>query len=52
MVRGLITGPARTQAGQVVNFNYAPTISTASQYEAQQALKPMIEQVLRQGNGR
>lgn len=52
MVRGLITGPARAQAGQVVNFNYAPTISTASQYEAQQALKPMIEQVLRQGNGR
>jgi len=38
-------------AGTLV-FNYSPTISTASQYEAQQQLKPMIEQILRQGNGR
>lgn len=53
MIRGLLTAPqSGGGAAAPFIFNYSPAISTASQYEAQQQLKPMIEQILRQGNGR
>jgi hypothetical protein len=52
MVRGLITGPAKTQGGSTVNLTYAPAVSTASSYEAQQVLIPIINQALRQSGGR
>jgi hypothetical protein len=53
MIRGLVTAPqSNTGGGGAVTINYSPMISTADQYQAQQALKPIIEQINRQGNGR
>lgn len=53
-VRGLLNAqPAGGAAGQApLIFNYSPQLSTASRLEAEANLRPVLEQMLRQSNGR
>jgi hypothetical protein len=51
-IRGLVTAPSAGISGGNTVINYQPFISTANQNEAIQALKPIVEAVNRQKNGR
>jgi hypothetical protein len=52
-IRGLVSAPSGgVSGGNTTVINYAPLITTADAYAAIQALKPIVEQINRQGNGR
>jgi hypothetical protein len=49
---GSIIPNGAVMGGSNVTLVYSPQFSTANQYEFQQTMKPLIEQMLRQRNGR